>query len=855
LFITDFSLKQFLVDIALPVPVDRTFTYIVSPELQPSVIPGKRVLVPFGKKHLTGVIVGLPATTNIRGLKPITDIIDIKPTFSPEMLSLTKWISEYYITPWGEVLKAATPQGLSQDSKNIVRLIAQDIGSILETTKKSAPQRYAIIQALSDYAPYTFAQLQRKSHTKSVHAALNEILQRGWISITEEIAKTKAKPKLEHFVAITADGLKIVTEKTNASSFPAKQLFILEALRNELSPEIGALEINSFLRRHKASLSSLKTLAKKELVHFSTHEVFRRSEYDPSEPPPDITLNADQQQALGKIVAATSTGFFRSFLLHGITGSGKTQVYIEAIRQVITNGKTAIVLVPEISLTPQTVRRFKAHFGDDVAVMHSQMSIGERYDAWRMAHQGKVKIVIGPRSAIFAPLENIGLIVVDEEHDSSYKQYDASPRYNARDVALVRASQVKAVVVLGSATPSVESYANTINEKYTLLQLPNRIDTARLPSIDIIDMTEERHRVYEELKKEIKSSAKPFPKRLPDSSISYLLKTQITSRLERKEGIILLQNRRGFSHVMECYDCGYVEKCDNCEVSLTFHTAKKHLRCHYCGFVKKPPTVCPKCSSSELRMHVFGTQQVQQELQDLFPKAVILRMDRDTTSSKGAHNRILKQFESGEADILLGTQMVAKGLDFPRVTLVGVISADTQMLLPDFRASEGTFQLLTQVAGRAGRSNLAGEVVIQTLQPDHYSLKHVILHDFRGFYREELEYRRELNYPPFSRIVLIEFSGEQESEVQFHARKFTDFLSANNQQKRFLILGPADAAILKIRNVYRKHIVVKDLKSSDPSGQILRSALLNAKLQYESSIHAARKKIRMIIDVDPQGMM
>jgi primosomal protein N' (replication factor Y) len=847
--------QQFLVDIALPVPIDRTFTYLVPPELQPLVLPGKRVLVPFGNKHLTGVIVGLPATTDVRGLKPITDILDTKPTFSPDMLLLTKWISEYYFTPWGEVLRAATPQGMSQKSKQTVRLVTQDIEILLQATKKSAPRQHAILQALADGTPLNLAQVQRKSHTKSIHTVLSEMHQRGWISLTEEIEKPKAKPKLERVVAFTDNGQKIFSDETTKASIPAKQLLILEALRQELSPETNAVEINSFLQRHRASLSSLKTLVKNHLLLMGEREVFRRSEYEAIEPPPNITLNANQQHALNEITRATTTGAFRAFLLHGITGSGKTQVYIDAIRNVMALGKTAIVLVPEISLTPQTVRRFKAHFGDDVAVMHSQMSIGERYDAWRMVHQGKVKIVIGPRSAIFAPLENIGLIVVDEEHDSSYKQYDAAPRYNARDVALVRASHIKAVVVLGSATPSAESYANAIHEKYTLLELPHRVDTAQLPTIDIVDMAKERRRVYEDLKIEIKKSAKPFPKRLPDSSISQLLKSQIIKRLERKEGTILLQNRRGFSHVMECYDCGYVEKCDNCEVSLTFHTTKKHLRCHYCGFVKKPPTICPKCSSRELRMHAFGTQQVQQELQELFPKAIILRMDRDTTSGKGAHNKILKQFESGNADILLGTQMVAKGLDFPRVTLVGVISADTQMLLPDFRASEGTFQLLTQVAGRAGRSTLAGEVVIQTLQPDHYSLKHVILHDFHGFYKEELEYRRELDYPPFSRIVLLEFSGERENEVQHHAKKFADFLALHNQQKKFIILGPADAAISKIKNVYRKHVVVKDLKISDPSGAYLRSTLLKAKAQYEASSIASNRKIKMIIDVDPQGMM
>jgi primosomal protein N' (replication factor Y) len=848
-------LNQFLVDIALPVPLDHTFTYLVPPDLQSVASIGKRALVPFGRKHLTGIIVGRPATTTIRGLKPVIDILDVKPSFSPELLALTKWIAEYYITPWGDVLKAATPQGFSQKSKKTIRLITQDIEPLLQATRKSAPRQHTLLQILMNGEPISILQLQKKMRTKSIHTVLNDMQQRGWISVEEEIEKPKVKPRLDRFISMTFDGMKLLSDETIRTSLTHKQLFLHEALQKELSMERDAVEINSFLRQNHASLSSLKTLVKRGLLQITEREVFRRSEYEPAGLPPEITLNSDQQFALHEISTALASGKFRTFLLHGITGSGKTQVYIDAIRHVLTAGKTAVVLVPEISLTPQTVRRFKAHFGDDVAVMHSQMSVGERYDAWRMAHQGKVRIVIGPRSAIFAPLENIGLIVVDEEHDSSYKQFDAMPRYNARDVALVRASHINAVVVLGSATPSVESYANAIHGKYTLLELPQRVDSAQLPTIDIVDMAKERRSVYEELKKNVKESGKEFPKRLPYSSISRLLQSQISHRLERKEGIILLQNRRGFSHVMECYDCGYVEKCNNCEVSLTFHTTKKHLRCHYCGFVKKPPTICPQCRSVELRMHAFGTQQVQQELQELFPKAIILRMDRDTTSRKGAHHKILQQFGSGGADILLGTQMVAKGLDFPRVTLVGVISADTQMLLPDFRASEGTFQLLTQVAGRAGRSNLAGEVVIQTLQPDHYSLKHVVLHDFHGFYKEELEYRRELDYPPFSRIVLLEFSGERENEVQHHAKKFVEYLTVLNQQKRFIILGPADAAILKIKNVFRIHVVLKDLKSKDISGVYLHSALIKAKAQYEASPLGVNKKIKMTIDVDPQGMM
>ena len=486
--------------------------------------------------------------------------------------------------------------------------------------------------------------------------------------------------------------------------------------------------------------------------------------------------------------------------------------------------------------------------------MHSQMSVGERYDTWRLALEGRIRIVIGPRSAIFAPLANLGLIVVDEEPEGSYKQYDSNPRYHARDVAIVRASLNKAVVVLGSATPSAESYYNAINGKYELLTLPERADNAKLPKIEIVDMAQERLRKKADRKKEIKEKGFDAVKPFAVSSISAELKHQIEERLRKQEGTILLQNRRGFSHVVECFECGYVERCDNCDVTLTFHATKKHLRCHYCGFVKQPPTLCPTCHGKEIRHHAFGTQQVHEELTQLFPTARILRMDLDTTSGKGAHDRLLSQFGAGQADILLGTQMVAKGLDFPRVTLVGVISADTQMLLPDFRSAERTFQLLTQVAGRAGRSKLTGEVIIQTLQPDHYSLKHATTHDFAGFYKEELEYRRELDYPPFSRIVLVEFKGGQENEVGNHAKKFADYLSPK-AGKYFSVLGPADAAIPKINNQFRKHLVIKSLKAVDPAGSYVRAALTQARDQYLTSSLGKSRRVQMTIDVDPQGMM
>lgn len=844
-------MSQTLVDIALPVPLDRTFTYILPAELAYSAAAGSRVLVPFGKKKLSGIIVGFPKTSTLTSLKRVIDVLDARPAFSGEMLHLTRWISEYYLAPWGEVLKAATPQGLTTRSKIRVRLVADAVEQLLEETKKTARLQHAILRLLNESGELSLSQLQTGAGVKSVHTVLREMEQKGWITLEEHLGPI-AKPKQERVVMLTSVGKEALHSPPQPPQrkLTAAQLNVLTELERLDSPTA----VRNVVKTARVCLSTVNALAKRGFIIIEQREVRRGISSEPPEPPAQFVLNSHQSHALDAIATALAQKKHSTFLLHGITGSGKTQVYIESIRRVLQEGRTAIVLVPEISLTPQTVRRFKSHFGSDVAVMHSQMSVGERYDAWRLARDGKIRIVIGPRSAVFAPLASIGLIVVDEEHESSYKQFDSSPRYHARDVAIVRASLNDAVVVLGSATPSAESYFNAVNGKYRLLSLPDRVDDAQLPAIDIVDMAEERRTRYETFKKERKEkgtwSAKP--PQMP--SISTLLKNQIESRIAKKEGTILLQNRRGFSHVVECFECGHVERCDNCDVTLTFHVTKKHLRCHYCGFVKGVPAICPKCRGTEIRHHAFGTQQVHEELGSLFPGARILRMDLDTTSRKGAHDKLLTQFGRGEADILLGTQMVAKGLDFPRVTLVGVISADTQMLLPDFRASERTFQLLTQVAGRAGRSKLSGEVIIQTLQPSHYSLKHASTHDFEGFYKEELEYRRELDYPPFSRLVLIEFRGERENEVAHHVKKFSELLLGRSG-KWFSVLGPADAAIPKIKNMYRKHIVIKNFKSADPGGTQMRSALLSARQQFEASPLGKNRSVQMVIDVDPHSMM
>jgi primosomal protein N' (replication factor Y) len=464
--------------------------------------------------------------------------------------------------------------------------------------------------------------------------------------------------------------------------------------------------------------------------------------------------------------------------------------------------------------------------------------------------RGDCTIVVGPRSAVFAPLPRPGLFVVDEEHDASYKQYDAIPRYHARDVAIVRASHVNAVVVLGTATPSAESYFNAMNGKYELLTMPHRIDEVPMPSISVVDMTAERRTEYAALRGSLPEEQRKKLRDFQQSSFSSLLREKIADRLSRKEGIILLQNRRGFAPFVECVDCGYAETCANCSITLTYHLVKKHLRCHYCGSVRAPHAQCPQCGGTNMHMRGIGTQRVEEELAQVFPTAKVLRMDLDTVSRKGTHDRLLRKFGAGEADILLGTQMVAKGLDFPRVTLVGVISADTQLLLPDFRSSERTFQLLTQVAGRAGRSALSGEVVIQTHQTRNHTIQHVVDHDFRAFYEQELVARRELAYPPFSRLALIETKGENEAAVRQESERFARLLRPLDGT--FDVLGPSPAIIARVKNQYRWHIIVKSRKTRDQSGSLLRQALRTAMASFRQNV---RRSVRVIIDCDPVGLM
>lgn len=536
------------------------------------------------------------------------------------------------------------------------------------------------------------------------------------------------------------------------------------------------------------SLSSLNSLIKKNILLEKKLEHYRLSYNEKIEPKKELTN--DQRSVVDEVLA--NTGYF-PYLLFGVTGSGKTEVYMELIEDALNKGKTSIVLVPEISLTPQMVLRFQKRFGDNIAAIHSALSDGEKYDEWRRIVKGEAKIVIGARSAIFAPLNNIGMIIIDEEHSDSYKQDDSNPRYNAKDIALLRGKYHNCPVIMGSATPSLEVFARAKKGVFKLLELPNRINGKSLPHINIVDMNE------------MISKTK--------GHFSPVLLEAISARLLKNEQIILLLNRRGYSSFVTCKNCGYTFKCPNCDITLTYHKSSRTLRCHYCGYGTKVYDTCPECHEKSINDLGVGTEKVEEELNKLFPESRILRMDFDTTSRKGMHEKMIKAFKNHEYDILLGTQIVSKGLDFDNVTLVGVINADTSLNIPDFRSSETTFSLLAQVAGRAGRSDKEGEVIIQTFNPEHYAIQYTKKHDYLGFYNREMSIRRELKYPPYYYICYVKISGKDNKYIYEESLKITKLF--HNKLINMIILGPSPCTIFKLNNIYRYGIILKYKKDED----------------------------------------
>jgi primosomal protein N' (replication factor Y) (superfamily II helicase) len=751
---------------------DKEFDYLIPDEWVGKIVPGMRVIVPFGPRKVQGVVVRLKPTSTVKNLKKISEPMDLSPVLNKELLQLGEWLTEHTLCFKISAYQAMLPAAMkAKYEKKLVLVNREGINQL----------PVELQQWFNDRTEISWKEADQRNWLSTLQTAVSI----GTFEVVYDV-KDKARKKIEkhYLLSHPTDELKRIMD--TFSKHAKKQREVLEFLLK--SPETS-WTMKELTTACQTSTSVVQELVKKGILQEKEVEVYRDPyQHHSFEKTYPLPLTDQQQKAISPILSSIENGDHRTYLLYGVTGSGKTEIYLQAIQRVLEQGKEAIVLVPEISLTPQMVHRFKGRFGDDVAVLHSGLSIGEKYDEWRKVQRKEVKVVVGARSAIFAPFENIGIIIIDEEHETSYKQ-EENPRYHARDVAIYRGKFHGCPVVLGSATPSLESFARAQKNVYHLLTLSKRMNDRSLPDVSIVDMREELRKGNR-------------------SMFSTLLFEKLQDRLEKGQQTVLFLNRRGYSSFVMCRDCGSVMQCPHCDISLTYHRVTNQLKCHYCGFETTVPGVCPECGSEHIRYFGTGTQKVEEELGKLLPHARVIRMDVDTTSRKGAHERLLSQFQEGKADILLGTQMIAKGLDFPNITLVGVLSADTMLHLPDFRASEKTFQLLTQVSGRAGRHELQGEVVIQTYTPEHYSIELAGEQNYNDFYQKEMVMRKMGRYPPFYYLALIHVIHEDLMKVISVCEKITSYMKTQLSEEA-IILGPTVSPIPRINDRYRYQCLIK----------------------------------------------
>ncbi len=823
-------------NIAIPLSLNKLFSYKLFYDKFDETLIGRRVLIELSNRKLIGIIVGIEQETLNSQYKEILEIIDNEPIITKELLDFTRWVSDYYFCSWGDVIKAALPPGFFSKIKKFIELNKnipeQDLYSLMS---KSQTKAKIIGKLLQHNSPIEITYFEKILSKSALTSNINELTKIGAIKLLKETFNFP-EPKTASAIDLT----KINYDKDKILKFykrSPKQIKILTKLY-ELKDKQKFILLKDFIKQYNINYSTLKKFKEKGLINYIEIDINRSLNYSSqnydlaTKNELSLQLTDEQKMALNQINQVIKKNNFEVILLHGITGSGKTLIYLNAIQEVLAQNKTVLILVPEISLTPQLIARFELAFPGQISVLHSRMSIGERYDSWKSILNGHKKIVLGVRSALFSPLKSLGLIIVDEEHEQTYKQDSPSPRYQARDSAIIRAKIENAVIILGSATPSIESYYNAINGKYQLINIINRADNAQLPKITTVDMKEARQN------------------NLIYGPLSIFLLDKIEDRLSKKEGVIIFINRRGFSSLKQCKDCGYVPECKHCSVSLTYHKIDNSLKCHYCGSSYPIPKICPECGSSEFSELGFGTQRVEIDIKDYFDKKniafTIKRIDQDTISKKGKLKKILSDFNQGKIDILVGTQIVAKSLDFPRVTLVGIINPDLQMFVPDFRAYERTFQLITQVSGRAGRtSDRPGEVIIQTSRPMSPAILPAIKSDYSMFYNKEIEIRKSANYPPFSRFCILEFYGKNDKIVQEQANYFRKILPKHIEYME--ILGPSEPTIFKIRDRFRMIIIIKNFKDKDKSGKKMRNILEKAIKKFQKN---GTKGVKINIDID-----
>ncbi|MGC2636242.1 MAG: primosomal protein N' [Acidobacteriaceae bacterium] len=835
-------------DVAVPVPLDRVFTYAVG-DATPAV--GARVLVPFRNEKLAGVVVRVhdepPRRTGLHGapdndappveMKPLLGVLDAEPVLSPQLLELGQWIAQYYLAPVGEVLRSMLPLTSEVRRRVLYRITSAGMQALAAGAERGASRRsrlsaeeqdqeYALLNALATGEALTLTALRRAAGASGEAGALGRLVQgmlrKKWIA-RETVAESRDARRTVRYAVLVAD---VRLPKLNENQ---------QAILAELAGADGQLPVAE-LRRLAVPASTLATLLKRNLVrieerpadfHLTSLHALSKSEY---------ALNPVQARALETVSDAVAADEFRPLLLYGVTGSGKTAVYLAAMRRALDAGKAAILLVPEIGLTPAMAAQLHHAFGAEVALLHSQLTPEERGEQWHRIRRGEARVVVGTRSAIFAPVERLGLVIVDEEHDSSYKQ-ESTPRYHARDVAVMRAKLAGAAVVLGSATPSLETWQNTAKGKYGRIEMRERVMDRPLPEVRLLDMRRE----FEETGKE-----QLFARALTEA-------TQKT--LDRGEQAIILLNRRGYSFVVVCRACGAKLECENCSIALTFHkalesddgrAAGQRLECHYCGYKKTVPKQCPQCESEYLYFLGAGSQQGEERLQEIFPGARIGRMDRDTVRGRNDMERMLLRLHSGEINLLVGTQMIAKGHDIHGVTLVGVVGCDYALGLPDFRAAERVFQLLTQVSGRAGRGELPGQVIVQTYHPEHYAVQYAAQHDFEAFAERELRFRRAMHYPPYASLANVLLHSPRLEEAAGWASTLGKWCQ-QTMLKGVRVLGPASAPIAKIKRTYRFHLVMK-AESRSALQRALRGLLAHAE-------QAGIPRANLVVDVDAVSLM